>query len=277
MKQLIIVLILFFIGCDKIDYVPDNPYAGIPTQVLMHRGNGWNEDFKENTLDGALYGFSVLDGVELDIQMSKEGTLWLDHGNEVKDCAGNVVGCFNTMTDEEILAYNLCGSEEQYHTVESVMQEMAVRYPAKYISLDIKGQYCELSLTAEDMTRMADAVISLTKKYHLEGHVIAESNSINFLEEISIENAPVCQALIVLEDLDQGLTDAYKLKARALSYKFAAEEKLTASSVTLVHNKGFAMIVWVVNEPTDIPNVWAMKPDIIETDNPDFKKYIPVN
>lgn len=275
MKKLVIVLIVFFTGCDKIDYVPDNPYAGIPTQVLMHRGNGWNEDFKENTLEGALYGFSVLDGVELDIQMSKEGTLWLDHGNEVKDCAGNVVGCFNTMTDEEILAHNLCEGEAQYHTLESVFQEMASTYPTKYISLDIKGQYCEISLTADDMTRMADAVISLTKKYQLEGHVIAESNSLNFLEEISMENAPLCQALVVLEDLDQGLTDAYRLKARALSYKFAAEEKLTASSIELVHNKGFAMIVWVVNEPADIASVWVMKPDIIETDNPDFKKYIP--
>lgn len=277
MKKLAIVLIVFFTGCDKIDYVPDNPYAGIPTQVLMHRGNGWNEDYKENTLEGALYGFSVLDGVELDIQMSKTGTLWLDHDNEVKDCAGNAVGCFNTMTDEEILAHNLCEGKAQYHTLESVFQEMATKYPAKYISLDIKGQYCEISLTADDMTRMADAVISLTKKYQLEGHVIAESNSVNFLEQISIENAPLCQALVVLEDLDQGLTDAYRLKARALSYKFAAEEKLTAGSIDLVHNKGFAMIVWVVNEPTDIASVWAMKPDIIETDNPDFKKYIPVN
>jgi glycerophosphoryl diester phosphodiesterase len=188
-----------------------------------------------------------------------------------------VVGCFNTLTDEEILAYNLCEGKAQYHTLESVFQEMATKFPTKYISLDIKGQYCELSLTADDMTRMADAVIALTKKYQLEGHVIAESNSVNFLEEISIENAPVCQALVVLEDLDQGLTDAYRLKARALSYKFAAEEKLTASSIELVHNKGFAMIVWVVNEPADIASVWAMKPDIIQTDNPDFKKYIPVN
>jgi glycerophosphoryl diester phosphodiesterase len=181
------------------------------------------------------------------------------------------------MTDDEINSYSVCDDEARYHTLESVLQEMATTYPTKYISLDIKGQYCELSLTAEDMKRMAEEVISLTKKYHLEGHVIAESNSINFLEEISDENMPICQALIVLEDLDQGLSDAYKLKARALSYKFAAEEELTKESVDLVHNKGFAMIVWVINEPEDIASVWAMRPDVIETDNPDFKNYIPGN
>jgi glycerophosphoryl diester phosphodiesterase len=241
----------------------------------MHRGNGSNTDYVENTLPAAIYGFSILDGVELDIQLSKEGTLWLDHDNEVTDCAGNIIGCFNTMTDSEIDTYNICNDTVRYYTLESVFQEMTANYPDKFISLDIKGQYCELELTAEDMTRMANAVFDLTVEYQLEGRVLAESNSVNFLYEISADQAPVCQALIVLDDLDQGLSDAYKLKARALSYKFAASEPLTAGSVDLVHRKGFGIIVWVVNEPADIANVWNMKPDFIQTDNPDFKSFIP--
>jgi len=275
MNRALFILLLLNGGCDKIDYVPDNPFSGIPTKVLMHRGNGWNTEFVENTLPGAMYGFSVLDGVELDVQLSKDGTLWLDHNNDVTDCAGNVIGCFNTMTDEEINQHNSCDNVIRYYTVESVFAEMAEQYPASYISLDIKGQYCEIELTIDDMKRMADAVFELTRKYKLEGHVIAESDSPSFLTEISDLNAPVCQALVTLEDLDQGLSDAYKLKARAISFKFAAEEQLTEGSVSLVHQKGFGLIVWVVNEPGDIANIWSMKPDFIETDNPDFRKYIP--
>jgi glycerophosphoryl diester phosphodiesterase len=276
MNRFLLALIfsLLVARCEKIDYVPDNPFSGIPTKVLMHRGCGSNTDFVTNTLPAAMYGFSVLDGVELDIQISKDGTLWLDHDNEVKDCSDNIIGCFNTMTDAEISANSSCDNVIRYYTVESVFQEMAAQYPEKFISLDIKGQYCDLELTVEDMKRMADAVFALTEKYNLEGHVLAESDSPKFLEEISEDQAPVCQALITLEDLDQGLSDAYKIKARAISYKFAAEEPLTEASVSLVHNKGFGMIVWVVNEPDDIASVWAMKPDFIETDNPDFKKYI---
>jgi glycerophosphoryl diester phosphodiesterase len=274
MNRVLFILLLIITGCEKIDYVPDNPFSGIPTQVLMHRGCGSNTDFVTNTLPAAMYGFSVLDGVELDIQISKDGTLWLDHDNEVKDCSDNIIGCFNTMTDAEINSYNSCNGIIRYYTVESVFAEMAELYPTKYISLDVKGQYCDISLTTDDMRRMADAVFDLTIKYKLEGHVIAESDSPNFLTEISDLNAPVCQSLITLEDLDQGLSDAYKLKARAISFKFAAEEQLTEGSVSLVHQKGFGLIVWVVNEPEDIANVWAMKPDFIETDNPDFKQYI---
>lgn len=159
--------------------------------------------------------------------------------------------------------------------MESVFQEMSLHYPNSFISLDIKGQYCDLEFTTEDMKKMADAAFALTKKYKLERRVLAESSSPNFLEEVSADQAPLCQAVVVLDDLDQGLADAYKLKARAISYKYAGEEGLTAESVDLVHRKGFGIVVWVVNEPADIASVWAMKPDFIQTDNPDFKKYIP--
>jgi glycerophosphoryl diester phosphodiesterase len=275
MNRFLFTISFILVACEKIDYVPDNPFRGIPTKVLMHRGNGWNTDYVENTLPGAMYGFSILDGVELDIQMSSDGTLWLDHSNEVTDCEGNVIGCFQTMTDAEINAYNTCNEELRYYTLESVFEQMALLYPEKYISLDIKGQYCEFSSTQEDMKRMADAVFALTRKYKLMGHVIAESDAVSFLEQISELNAPVCQALIELDDLDQGISDAYKLDTRAISFKYGAEEQLTEESVSLVHNKGFGLIVWVVNEPDDIASVWAMKPDFIETDNPEFWDYIP--
>jgi DNA-binding NtrC family response regulator len=43
------------------------------------------------------------------------------------------------------------------------------------------------------------------------------------------------------------------------------------------HKKGYGLIVWVINEPDDIVDVWNSKPDFIETDNADFKKYIPTS
>ena len=106
-------------GCERIIYDVDNPIVGIPTKVLMHRGNGFNTDFVENTLPAAAYGLSVLDGVELDIQMSKEGTLWLDHDNEVKDCDGGVIGCFQDLTDQEISDASECDGVNRYDTLEN--------------------------------------------------------------------------------------------------------------------------------------------------------------
>jgi glycerophosphoryl diester phosphodiesterase len=276
MKNTAVILLCLLLSCDKIDYVPDNPFANIPTIVIMHRGNGTNTDYEENTLPGALYGLSVHDGIELDIEISESKTLWLDHDNEVRDCNGNIKGCFSQMTDEEIAVYNECNGEPQYYTLESVLQEMSVNYPTKYLILDVKSQYCKLTSTKEEMVRMADAVIALVKKYHMGGKVVAESSSVSFMERIANENS-IGQSWVVLEDLDKGLSDAYKLNARVISYDWGASEPITGESVELIHRKGFGAIIFVVNDPEDIAAAWRMKPDVIQTDNPDFRSYIPLD
>jgi glycerophosphoryl diester phosphodiesterase len=276
MKNTAVIFVCLILSCDKIDYVPDNPFANIPTIVIMHRGNGTNTDYEENTLPAALYGLSVHDGIELDIEISASKTLWLDHDNEVRDCDGNIKGCFSQMTDEEIAVYNECNGEPQYYTLESVFQEMSANYPTKYIILDVKSQYCDLSSTKEEMERMADAVIALVKEYDMERKVVAETSSVSFMERIANENS-IGQSWVVLEDLDKGLSDAYKLKARVISYDWGAREPITGESVELIHRKGFGAIIWVVNDPEDIAAAWRMKPDVIQTDNPDFRSYIPLD
>lgn len=124
----------------------------------MHRGCGDNTDFVENTISAAEYGLTKMDGIELDIQMSKDGTLWLDHDNEVHDCDGNVVGCFQELTDQQIKGAAECDGVVRYHTLESVFELMSAKYPDSYISLDIKGQYCQILSTPSVMRQMAESV-----------------------------------------------------------------------------------------------------------------------
>jgi glycerophosphoryl diester phosphodiesterase len=259
-------------GCEKITYLPDNPFAGIPTKILMHRGNGFNTDFKENTLPAAEYGLSLYDGIELDIQFSKDGTLWLDHSNEVLDCAGNKVGCFQTLTDEEIISNSECDGDSRYYTLESVFMLMADKYPDSFISLDIKGQYCEILNTRDVMNDMAQEVLALVEKYNMHRKVLVETSSLEFLEVLE-DQSSVGQCFISFGDVDEGLANAAATKARGISLEYGVEE-MNENVVNLVHNKGYGLILWVVNEPGDIRNAWNSKPDFIETDNLEFKNYI---
>ena len=274
-KTLGLVSILAFIsagGCEKIEYLPDNPFAGIPTKVLMHRGNGFNTDYTENTLPAAEYGLSVHDGIELDIQMSSQRTLWLDHDNDVTDCEGNVIGCFQTMTDSEIRAYSACNGTERYYTLESVFQLMAADYPSSYISLDIKGQYCEILNTPEVMRDMAASVLSLVGKYNMHKKVLVESSSVEFLQELD-DQSSVGQCYISFGDVDKGLANAAATKARGLSLEYGVEP-VDEEVVDLVHSKGYGLILWIINDPADIKAAWAALPDFIETDIADFMDYI---
>jgi glycerophosphoryl diester phosphodiesterase len=269
---LLAILLLNSIGCEKISYLPDNPFTGIPTKVLMHRGNGADTTLMQNTLPAAEYGLSKLDGIELDIQISKDGTLWLDHNNEVSDCEGNIVGCFQTLTDAEIMAFAECNGELRYHTLESVFALMASDYPDSYISLDIKGQYCEIVNTVETMQTMAHSVLALVEEYNMQNKVLVESSSIEFLKELDNQSM-VGQCFIEFSDLDAGMANAAATKTKGISMNYGLEE-ITADVVNLVHEKGYGLVLWVVNDSADIQAVWNAKPDFIETDNADFKKYI---
>jgi glycerophosphoryl diester phosphodiesterase len=276
-QVLYILLIMLAGGCEKIIYAPDNPICGLPTRVLMHKGCGsGNPDFTENTLAAANYGLSVLDGIELDIQMSKEGTLWLDHNNEVLDCEGNIIGCFQQMTDEEIMAYAECNDTIRYNTLESVFELMATTYPESFISLDIKGQYCEITNTREMMEQMAKSVLNLVEKYKMENKVLVESSSIEFMSEFEDQNSVGQCVITVSGDVDEGLANAEVTNSRGISLKYGIEE-FNADVVSLIHNKGYGIMVWYINEPEDIAKAWNAHPDFIQTDNADFKKYIPAN
>jgi glycerophosphoryl diester phosphodiesterase len=276
MKQLSVIIIsILFISsgsCEKINYASDNPIAGLPTRVLMHRGCGFNENYLPNTLPAAEYGLSVLDGIELDVQISADGTLWLDHDNEVHDCAGNVVGCFQTMSDDEIMSYSECDGIVKYNTLESVFEIMASGYPDSFISIDIKGQYCEIINTAEMMRRMADAILALVDKYKMNPRVLVESSSVEFLQELDNQST-IGQCVISLGDVDEGIANAAAIKARGISLEYGVEE-VNTDVVNLIHNKGYGLILWIINEPDDIKASWDSKPDFIETDKADFKDYI---
>jgi hypothetical protein len=110
------------------------------------------------------------------------------------------------------------------------------------------------------------------EKYNMQDKVLVESNSIEFLQELD-DQSLVGQCVVSLGDVDEGIANAAYVKARGISLEYGIEE-VNADVVSLIHNKGYGLILWVVNEPEDIEAAWNSKPDFIETDNPDFKNYI---
>jgi hypothetical protein len=190
----------------------------------------------------------------------------------VHDCEGNVVGCFQTLTDSEIFDASVCNDTARYHTLESVFSLMVADYPSSYISLDIKGQYCEIINTKEMMHQMAESVLALVDKYSMQYKVLVESSSIEFLQELDNQSS-VGQCVVSLGDVDEGIANASAVKARGISLEYGVEE-VNADVVSMIHRKGYGLILWVINEPEDIVATWNSKPDFIQTDNPDFKSYI---
>jgi glycerophosphoryl diester phosphodiesterase len=282
-------------ACEKIDYIPPNPVAGWPTKVLMHRGGGscgspYGSPCPDNTLPAILHGLSTLDGAEMDIQLSKDRTLWLGHDNEVLKCDRSPLGaCFQDLADPDIDAVAYCNTTtgtpctpgsascaQHYVRLDEVFAAVAVpAYADKLFSLDVKGQYCGTGI-ADAATVMADEVNRLVRAHGMDGKVLVESDQRTFVERVVANATPVYSFVVALDDVDGPLSAAARLGATGISFKYApTNEPLTAAVVDGIHGVGHRIIVWVVNDPADIAAVWATRPDVVETDNPDFRSLVP--
>ena len=101
----ILSIILMLNTCKKINYYPDKNTYPVKTKFLAHRGCG-TSDIQENTLEAVKYGISRLNGVEIDIQLSKDRTIWLAHNVELESCGGKVYDCFPETYDNNGEAYH---------------------------------------------------------------------------------------------------------------------------------------------------------------------------
>jgi len=270
--------LLLAAACAKFETLPYAPVAPITTRVIMHRGAGNEPGYHQNTLEAVIYGSTVLDGAEFDLELSADGTLWLGHDNEIHDCNGNVVAgtCFQDLTDFEIQNHAICPDGTHYDQLDTVLQYVSVHFPTKGYSFDVKGQYCALIGIPALMGQMASETDRLVRKYRMDGKVETESDSREYLGGIRDLQTPVYSLVVSLGDIDGPLATAVEFGAAGISFKYAStSEPLTRSVVDGIHGTGKRIAVWTVNEPADIAAVWDTRADVIQTDNKDFYTFVP--
>jgi len=298
-------------ACDQFTEVQGAPVAPLPRPiVLMHRGAGqFNPDYRENTLPALLYGASLYDGTEMDLQLSQDGTIWLGHDNEVHDCTGPsdaptdgaVVDCFQNLHDTQIENYAYCDASarapceplsglpschQHYVRLEDVFQRFSTdpTLLQKMLALDVKDQLCAPIPTGIPESRtMADALDALVRAYRMDFRLFVESDQTTFMQEFHSNVTPTYLFVEGYGGVDPIISDAAQQDATGISYRYT-NAPFDPSLPEGLRNRGLRVIVWpvpmfggtpLIAKVEDIPPVWAMKPDIILTDMPDFYAYVP--
>ena len=260
-----ILLTVITIACSKIKYYDDNPISSNTTKVLSHRGVYFAPGYQQNTLKSAILGLKTLDGIELDIQISKDNTLWLGYDLEVYDCNGQIQ-CINELSDQDLTDMNLCPNTIKHSKLEKVFSYMKDSAPDKFISLDVKYPRCNGSITNEFKT-IATEIVRLVKKYELHGKVLVESSKTSFLKDIKEKSKDIELYYLAYDDFDKGMAKALEGNFTGISLKFNGKVELTQEHIDLIHRKGLKVQMWTVNFVEDITEVYSIQPDYIQTDN----------
>jgi glycerophosphoryl diester phosphodiesterase len=266
----IIILICLVVGsCKKLESFDNNPVEYLGTRIVAHRGGpGWPYgNFQNNTLQTCIYGFEHADGIEVDVQMSRNNTLWLYHDEFFSECDINKKGRIPAYTDEEIGDHIKCmGNDYTLNTVEDIFAYHRHHQLDDIIILDIKPWLpTQYSNTPGYWLTLAEQIVRLAHLYDIEKFVQVESenalvlNRINKLSDIKIFLTTNC-------DLYNGCRKALKENYTGISHRNDCH-KLTANDVELIHQKGLRIHLWTVNDDNEINQAIADKVDFVQTDN----------
>lgn len=237
------------------------------TIVLAHKASGNSSTLRENTLEAVAYSFDHLDGVEVDIAISKDYGLWLTHDSKVKA----IDKYFINVKDEEISDIKDDNGAQYYNRLEEVFKYMIDLNQDKYISLDVKYPF-EL-ITTKTFKKVAEKIGALVKEYNLQNKVFIESNSLFFLKEIKRQKQGMGTYFMCWGNYEKGVGEVYQNQLTGISFDYGRDDELVTESVDLAHELGVKVLVYTINDD-EIKPVYNLGVDIIETDNIDFYKLL---
>ena len=122
-------------------------------RAYAHRGLGWGEgSYPENSLPGFAAAAAAGFGIELDLQLSADGEVFVFHDYTLDRMCG-VPGKLSEKTAAELKALRLAGSEETIPTFAEVLATVGGRVP---ILIELKGESGNTALCPAMMALLVD-------------------------------------------------------------------------------------------------------------------------
>lgn len=232
------------------------------TKIYGHRGA--SEYAPENTLEAFQLAYDMgADGIEFDVQMTKDGYLVVAHDEEISRVS-NGKGFIRDLTLKELRQFNFNKTHQQYGEIKiPLLSEVLEHFRLNNIYLNI-----ELKNNIFSYAGMEEKVLDLVKKYKVLGQTIFSSfNHGSMLEVRRIEpNAKVallyCDGILNISDY----METYGVEIAHPAWYHLNRDKILEE----FHNRGIQVNVWTVNSGSEIRRFCDMGVDGIITNRPDL-------
>lgn len=269
---LFIVIGLLLFGCEKNSPNLTNPES----KILGHRAygiKGYNDTIMDNTLHAITKALKIADGVEIDIQMSKEGTIWVYHDTRILDRDSNINYIPHLTNDEVLSVFSLNHPNEQFNNLQEIFTYFDNHKITKTISLDVKsfyGEDCFKNTTELNsyMQIIGEKVIDLAQKYRLENQILIESD-IKYLLDFIKTNSTIKTFLLGYSDFNKRVETARENNYSGVSH-FFNDSEITSESIESAQKSGIQIQLWTPNSEDELKSILSFQPDYIQTDNIHF-------
>lgn len=250
---LVVFISGIFLSCNKQETYPE-------VQIYGHAGMGMHipmsiyHDNSQEAIDLAL-SLPTIDGVEMDVRMSKDSTLWLFHENRL-DATTNGIGCIADLHDYQIAQLHYKSiHKEQLVVLDSILPKLKDGHT---FILDLKHwNVCDSSVQLE-----AFRTVLLKIPVHLRAQLILDSSNPSWLAALSADFSVVFSTVSFLEGLVQ-LEQIPKLHGLMMRHY-----EITALEIQQLKNMGKAIYLFEMRSSKTQRAVLKKGPTGIISDDP---------
>jgi glycerophosphoryl diester phosphodiesterase len=292
---LLLCILLFTLSrCVKTPIVPDggggDGFVDTDVQFLGHKGagsNNYNDVNMENTVPSIQQALLTMDGIECDLQMSLDGTIWLFHDEDVStfECVPRTSRSIINMHDAEIESLELCSRTKtgRVYRLSEVRDIWNSTPNGFYISFEIKeyfstAQYNLAGGKTYYFNRFADVfAATMTGLTHTGKKFYIEVSQKSVCDRL--KTYPVANYLIICmgeyAPFAQVVADARAQGFDGVSCSFA-DNTITAQGIKNAQDDGLVVQIWTPDTYNELASVFNMHPTTIQTDNISIKNDLHV-
>ncbi len=255
-----IIILLSFSSCNKKDFDIKN-LNGNEIEVIGHGGMGVKGLTPINSLKSFEKAIdSGADGVELDIQITKDNVFVVFH-NEKLDNGSNKEGNIFEKKWSEINDAKFSSVTIPQHQILSLDELLrCLDYSSDLILvLDIKTYQSMLS--EAKIEAYSNALIAIIKKLGIEKQVFLEFNDLEFARSVQLKNSSL--KIFAYNVFDYAFE-------KALEYGFygitLSMDNITATEILKAHDNNLRVALFGANSKSKNREAIEMNPDYIQTD-----------
>lgn len=230
--------------------------------VVGHAGNGLeipSSIYHSNSLESIelALGTVGVEGVEVDVQLSADGELWLLHDNQL-EVETNGKGCVSELTFDELktIHYKTVNKEKLVRLIDLNFST----YAGKTFYLDMR-HYNVCSETLVDKNQLLDALSQIADKWGHEQFVVL-LNYKNWLNDVSAAGWKVCCEIEQIDEVE--VLNQYNVMYDGIIIRNAA---VTKEQIEQIKSENKTVILFDIRAPKPIRQALKKSPDAIVVDD----------